>query len=172
MLDSIFDEALRLQKKYQTRDPFELLDALNAVVSYTDAFPKDGLKGYCTIFNRIKYVQINAHLSSPERAVVAVHEAGHLIIHTDDLKVGAFQDNDIYNATGRKEREANFFGADFMIDDEQVLDLMHSCGANFFTVAKQLYVPAPFFAFKLYSMVSRGYAMRMPVELDSGFLAK
>lgn len=171
-MDSIYDEAIRLQKKFHTRDPFELLDALNAVVSYTTAFPRDGLKGYCTIFNKSKYVQINAHLPNPEKAVVAVHEAGHLVIHTAELKVGAFKDSDIYNAVGRKEREANFFGADFMIDDEEVLDLMHSCGANFFTVAKALYVPAPFFAFKLYSMVNRGYAMRMPVDLDSGFLAK
>ena len=172
MLDSIYDEAIRLQEKYQTRDPFELLDALDAVVNYTASFPKDGLKGYCTVFNRIKYVQINAHLSCAEKAVIAVHEAGHLVVHSDELKVGAFQDSDIYYATGRIEREANFFGADFMIGDEQVLDLMHSCGANFFSVAKALYVPAPFFAFKLYSMVNRGYAMRMPVDLDSGFLAK
>lgn len=172
MLDSIYDEAMRLQHKYHTRDPFELLDALNAVVRYTVSFPRDGLKGYCTILNKTKYVQINAHLSRPEKAVVAVHEAGHLVIHTDELKVGAFKDSDIYNATGKIEREANFFGADFMIDDEQVLDLMHSCGANFFSVAKALYVPAPFFAFKLYSMVNRGYAMRMPVDLESGFLAK
>lgn len=172
MLDSIFDEAIRLQNKYKTRDPFELLDSLNAVVSFTTTFPKGGLKGFCTVFNKTKYVQINANLSKAEKAVVAVHEAGHLILHPDDLKVGAFQDCDIYNATSKKEREANFFGADFMIDDEQVLELMHNCGANFFSVARELYIPAPFFAFKLYSMVNRGYAMRMPVDLDSGFLAK
>ena len=172
MLDSIFEEASRLQKKFHTRDPFELLEALHVDVSFTDIYDKDGLKGYCTVLNRIKYVRINTFLRRPEKLVVAGHEAGHIVRHIDDLKIGAFQDNDIYNATGRKEREANFFAADFMIDDEQVLDLMHSCGANFFSVAKALYVPAPFFAFKLYSMVNRGYAMRMPVDLDSGFLAK
>lgn len=172
MIDSIYDEALRLQRLYRTRNPFELLDALNAVVNFTVAFPKDGLKGYCTIMNKVKYVQINDFLPAEEKAVVAVHEAGHLIIHAKELKIGAFQDSDIYHALGKKEREANFFGADFLVGDEQVLDLMHSCGADFFNVAKALCVPAPFFAFKLYSMVSRGYAMRMPVDLDSGFLSK
>ena len=39
-------------------------------------------------------------------------------------------------------------------------------------VASSLYIPAPFFAFKLYSMVERGFAVRVPVDLDSTFLAK
>lgn len=172
MLNTIFAEATRYRKKYNTRDPFELLNALNVNTDFTRAYPKDGLKGYCTILNRIEYARINDYLLMPEKVVVAGHEVAHIILHLKDLKIGAFQDHDIYNATGKKEREANFFAAEFMLDDEEVLDLMHSCGANFFSVAKALCVPAPFFAFKLYSMVERGYAMRMPVDLDSAFLAK
>ena len=80
------------------------------------------------------------------------------------------RDFDVYNVTGLLERQANFFAADFLIDDGDVLDLMHSRGADFFNVAKELCIPSPFFAFKLYSMVNRGYHMRMPVELDSAFL--
>ena len=67
--------------------------------------------------------------------------------------------------------EANFFSADFLISDDEVLDAMKACDANFFTVAHALYIPEPFFAFKLYSMVERGYSMKMPVELDNTFLA-
>ena len=80
------------------------------------------------------------------------------------------QDFDVYNVKSRLERQANFFAADFLIDDDEVLDLMHSGDADFFDVARSLRIPAPFFAFKLYSMVDRGYAMRMPVDLDSTFL--
>lgn len=80
------------------------------------------------------------------------------------------KDFDIYGATGKLEREANFFAADFLISDEQALDEINSCGADFFSTAKMLDVPAPFFAFKLYSLVQRGNAMRMPVDLDNGFL--
>lgn len=64
------------------------------------------------------------------------------------------------------------FAADFLIRDEDVLKRMKACDSNFFNVAKALRIPAPFFAFKLYSMVERGYAMRMPVDLDSAFLAR
>lgn len=172
MNESIYADAMRLKRSYKTNDPFELLDALNVEWEMTHSFRKNGLKGFCTIANQTKYVRINGLLVREEQRVVASHEAGHIVRHGNILRVGAFKDNDIYNATGKLEREANFFGADFMIDDEEVLDLMHSCGANFFSVARSLYVPAPFFAFKLYSMVERGYAMRMPVELDSTFLAK
>lgn len=171
MSDMIFLQAERLRKKYHTRDPFELLKANNVVVDFTREFGKDGLKGFCTIINRVRYVVINDYLSDEEQRVVAGHEAGHIILHMDDLKIGAFRDNDIYQAKSTKEREANFFSADFLLSDDEVLDAMLACDANFFTVAHALYIPVPFFAFKLYSMVSRGYTMKMPVELDSTFLA-
>ena len=76
------------------------------------------------------------------------------------------------SVAGKKEREANVFAADFLIRDADVLELMQSCDSNFFNVSKALRIPAPFFAFKLYSMVERGHAMRMPVDLDSTFLAR
>ena len=172
MNDHIFAQAEQLRKKYRTRDPFEALEGMNVEIMFTDAFACDGLKGFCTIQNRIKYVVINERLSDEDQRVVAAHELGHLVVHNTDLKIGTFRDNDIYMATGKKEREANFFAADFLIADEDVIDLMKTCDANFFNVAKSLFIPAPFFAFKLYSMVERGYAMRVPVDLDSTFLAK
>ena len=42
--------------------------------------------------------------------------------------------------------------------------------ADYFAVEKALSVPAPLLSFKLFSMVRRGYPVRMPVELDSTFL--
>lgn len=96
------------------------------------------------VANQTKYVRINGLLRPEEQRVVASHEAGHLICHSRFLQVGAFKDNDIYNATGKLERESNFFGTDFMIDDEKVLELMHSGDANFFSMAHSLYVPVPF----------------------------
>lgn len=171
MNDHIFAQAERLRKKYRTRDPYEALEEMNVVVMYSNAFARDGLKGFCTIQNQTKYVVINEKLSEEDQRVVAAHELGHIVVHNTDLKIGAFRDNDIYMATGKKEREANFFAADFLIADEDVIDLMKTCDANFFNVAKELLIPAPFFAFKLYSMVERGYAMRVPVDLDSAFLA-
>ena len=168
----IFSTAERLQRNYKTRDPFELLDAMRVVVSMSNVFRRDGLKGFCTILNQTKYVVINSKLDIEEQRVVAGHECGHIVVHPHILKLGAFKDHDVYQASGKLEREANFFAADFLISDEEVLDLMGSSDANFFSVAKELSIPEPFFAFKLYSMVERGFSMRMPTDLNSTFLAR
>lgn len=166
-----YDEVETLVKKYDTRDPFALIDAMpDAKLWLSDSFSADGLKGFATIQNRTKYVVINSMLVPEERLVVAAHEIGHLFKHEVRLRAQPMRDFDIYSAQGKLEREANFFAANFLISDEQALDEIHSCGADFFSVAKTLCIPAPFFAFKLYSLVERGAPMRMPVDLDNGFL--
>lgn len=170
MNDYIYYEVQKRLRRLGSRDPFDLLDDMNVVLHKSTAYPRDGLRGYCTIINQTKYVVINWKQPREERRVVAGHEAGHLILHRDELRVGALRDMDVYNVTSQLERQANLFSADFLIDDDDVLDLMHSAGADFFRVAQELCIPAPFFAFKLYSMVSRGYNMRMPVELNGTFL--
>ena len=170
MSEYIFQQAIRYRKRMGSSDPYELLDDMGVVLRRSDSYPKDGLRGYCAIINRTKYVVINRKQPAAEQRVVAGHEAGHLILHKAELRTGTMRDFDVYNVAGRLERQANFFAADFLIDDDEVLDLMHSRDADFFDVAKELYIPAPFFAFKLYSMVSRGYNMRVPVDLNSTFL--
>ena len=170
MNDSIYQQAMRYRKRIGSSDPYELLDYMGVILKRSDAYPRDGLRGYCAIINRSKYVVINRKQPEEEQRVVAGHESGHLVRHPQELKTGAMRDFDVYNVTGRLELEANFFAADFLIDDDAVLDLMHSRDADFFQVAKELCIPAPFFAFKLYSMVNRGYNMRVPVDLNSTFL--
>lgn len=171
MYTGAYDEVEALVKKYGTRDPFVLIDAMpDAKLWLTDSFAADGLKGFVTIQNRIKYVAVNSMLVPEERLVVAAHEIGHLFKHEVRLRAQPMQDFEIYSAQGKLEREANFFAANFLISDEQAMDEIHSCGADFFSVAKVLRIPAPFLAFKLYSLVERGAPMRMPVDLDNSFL--
>ena len=73
---------------------------------------------------------------------------------------------------GKRSAKPTFSQRIFLIPDEDVIENMRACDANFFNVARALCIPAPFFAFKLYSMVERGYAVRMPVDLNATFLAK
>ena len=101
MNDHIFVQAERLRKKYRTRDPYEALEEMNVVIMYSNAFARDGLKGFCTIQNKTKYVVINERLSEEDQRVVAAHDLGHIVVHNTDLKIGAFRDNDIYMATGK-----------------------------------------------------------------------
>lgn len=174
MNDRIFEYASRLSKRYGTRDPFDVLENClpNTKLKISDRYDADGLKGYATIQVRgQRFAVINGKLCSEEQRVVAAHELGHLILHETYLKVAPMRDFDIYNALGKYERETNSFAADFLISDEEALDVIHSCDADFFSSAKELCIPAPFFAFKLYSLIQRGNKLRMPVDLDSRFLA-
>lgn len=170
MNEVIFDQAQRCRKRFHTSDPYELLDAMGAVLVHSTNYPRDGLRGYCTVMNKTKYVVINAKQPEEEQRVVAGHEAGHLLLHRTQLKAGAMSDFDVYNVRSLLERQANFFAADFLIDDGDVLDVMQSHETDFFDAARELLIPAPFFAFKLYSMVRRGYNMSVPVDLNSTFL--
>lgn len=170
--DSSFENTQRLYRKYRTRDPLQIIEDIpDLCLKRSVSFGRDGLKGFSTIMNRVKFVVVNDFLEPEEQRVVAAHELGHIFRHELRLRTCPMRDFDLYNATGRLEREANLFAADFLLGDEEVMDEIHSCGANFFSVAQTLNIPAPFFAFKLYSMIERGYAMKLPVDLDSRFLA-
>ena len=172
--DRIFNEVERAIKKYGTRNPFELLDAMGAVTRITHDFHRDGLKGYCAIMHRTEYVFINGNLPNAEQKVVAGHEAAHLTIHKPQIMsspIRAMRDFNLYDNSGRIEREANSFLADFIVSDDDTLDVIKT-SYDYFSAAQELYIPAPLFAFKLYSMMRRGYDVKNPVDLDSRFLGR
>ena len=101
-MDRIYLEAERIVKKYGTRNPYELLDCIGAIVRFSHEFGPDGMKGFAAIRRRTKYVMINAHLDEYKQRTVAGHEAAHLIIHPDEILRSpgmTMQDFDLYNET-------------------------------------------------------------------------
>jgi Zn-dependent peptidase ImmA (M78 family) len=160
-------------KKHDTRDPYKLLDAIGARIVYRYDYEPDGLKGFSTILNRTLYAVVNGHLNEHDRRIVAGHEAAHLVIHKIEIllsPVQALQDFNLYNNSGRLEYQANSFLADFLVSDDDVMETMAYDGQDYFATARALYIPPPLFAFKLYSMMRRGFDVRNPVDLQSGFL--
>ena len=174
-MDYIYLECERILKKHQTRDPCELLRRIGAVTVFSNEYPADGLKGYSSILNRAAYAVVNARLTESERRIVLGHEAAHLILHSDVIlasRTKTMRDFNIYNSSGRHEREANSFLADFLVSDGDVLDAMAITESDYFSVAGELSLPPPLLAFKLFSMTKRGFDVRSPVDLESGFLAR
>jgi len=118
---------------------------------------------------------INGRLSEAEQRIVAIHEAAHLLIHPKEIVSSPFQalrDFHLFDSSGLIEHQANLFSADYLLEDKAVLDLVYGEQMDFFNTAGTLSVPAHLLAFKLYSMMWRGYNVRMPVDLDSRFLRK
>ena len=171
----VYFETQRILKLYDTRNPYELLDAIGAVTIFSDKYEPNGLKGFCTIQNRIMYAVINAKLPEDDMRVVAGHEAGHLILHREQILASparSMKDFNFFDNYGKYEREANSFLADFLVADEKVLDVVMDREGDYFSAARELHIPPPLFAFKLYSMMQRGYNLRSPVDLDSRFLRR
>ena len=175
MTGYVLSEAGRILKKYRTRDPYALLDAMGAATVFSDKYGKDGLKGYSTILNRTMYAVVNGKLREEEKRIAAGHEAAHLILHRKEIlasPVRMMKDFDLYDHTGRYEREANSFLADFLVSDEDVLAAAADADLDYFGAARKLYLPAPLFAFKLYNMTRRGHDVRNPVGLENRFLGR
>ena len=173
LTEHLFFEVERCVEKYKTRDPFELLDSINAVTKISYAYPADGQKGYCAVFNKIKYAVINGNLDEHYQRIIAGHEAAHLILHYDRLaRMQALWDFDLFRSTGRLERQANFFLADFLISDEQVTDILSYGDIDYKRLASSLYIPSALLCFKLHSMQQRGYSVKLPEGLDSRFLGR
>ena len=174
-MNAIYLETEYWAQNLNARDPFELLDAIGAIVRISNDFDPDGLKGFATIMNGIMYCTINGNLSKHDRRIVAGHEAAHLILHKAEILQSpacALKDFNLYDNSGRLEFEANTFLADFLVSDEDVLEAASNPDSDYFTTAKELYMPPPLLAFKLHSMMQRGLGVRNPDGLNSKFLGK
>ena len=85
-----FDDTQKLIQKYGTRDPFELIDALpNTKLWPARSLDADGLRGFATIVNRVRYIAVNPHLPYEEQRVIAGHELGHIFEHSNHLRCQA-----------------------------------------------------------------------------------
>ena len=165
--------AERLARKYRTRDPYELLDCIGAILEINHDYDPDGLKGFSTILRRTMFAVINGHLDEHERRVVAGHEAAHLILHKNEIlqsPTKTFEDFNLYDNSGRLEYQANSFLSDFIVSDKEVLEAIVEVGNDYFASARLLCIPPPLYAFKLHSMMSRNHDVISPVSLHSGFL--
>lgn len=168
--DYIYKKVEQLVKKYHTRDPIQLLEALHIIVGETSRYKK--LKGYCFMSCQTVYVMLSSFLTEEEKRIVAAHELGHIVLHRSQLKMAPMSDNHLYNMLDNTEYQANLFAADLLIEDEKVEDLSKSEDMDYFSFCSTLYATPELMSFKLYSLMKRGHNYHMPMELNSKFLAK
>lgn len=166
----IYDETQKLIRKYKTRDPFKIMDAMHVIVGETSSFQK--LKGFCFMSCKTIYVQISSFLSEEEKQIVAAHELGHIILHRTQLKMAPMKDDTLYNMQDNTEYQANLFAADLLLSDADIADMAHNEDLDYFSLCSTLNSTPELMSFKLYSLTKRGQAYHMPMEIQSNFLAK
>ena len=106
-----------LVRKYNTRNPFEIINNLNVIVVF---YPLKGVKGFYQYFQRNNIIYIDNDLSENEQKVVCAHELGHMFLHKKCNAI--FMDTRTHFVTNKYENEANTFAAELLISDEIIIE--------------------------------------------------
>ena len=111
-----------LIKKYKTRDPFELAEALGINIMYKNL---ESLKGFYSYSKRNKYIVLNGNLSDIELRLIISHELGHHFLHLHLAKSLKFMKDYTLFSASKHEREANMFAAHLLISNDLLTRYLH-----------------------------------------------
>ena len=161
-------EVEKLVRRHGTRDPFALLDAMNVQVRVY--FDLNCTKGFTRYFLRRYFVGINGNLSEAGRRIVAAHELGHIVLHSEALRTSPLFDTAVYDKRSSTEYEANLFAADLLLPDEAVMET-EGRHETLHRLSLALGTTPGLMNFKLLSMRKRGIDIPLPFECDSLFLS-
>lgn len=104
-----------LIRKYGTRDPFKLAEALGIIV----VIGKMGnISGAYLYHERQRAIFLNEDLDEFEKLVVMAHELGHAILHKYENCY--FIKNKTLLLTSKLEIQANCFAAELLIDETAI----------------------------------------------------
>lgn len=111
----IEQKVLSLVERYDTRDPFELCDAMDIRIRYMDL--GNSIKAFYFYQSRIKNIVINIHADPHARHILCAHELGHSVLHGELAAMRGFQELELFDYLVPTEYEANLFAAELLIDD-------------------------------------------------------
>lgn len=118
-------------------------------------------------------VQKHSHNSRSGKIVQRVlcgHELGHSILHTELAALHGFQEIELFESSVPAEYEANLFAAELIIPDNDLFELLNDKDKTFFSIAKELYVPAELLDFKFRILKNKGYHLEAPFIAQPNFL--
>lgn len=140
-----------LARKYGTRDPFRIADALGYTIIYT---PLVGVRGFYQFLKRCHIIYLDSALDEETARFVCAHELGHSLLHRGYNRI--FMDTRTFVVTSRYETEADRFAADLIYDD---YDLQAFLELSLPTAAASLGLSEPLAAYRLGSVQPALWAM-------------
>ena len=112
-MDDIKRLADRIARKYRSRDPFEIIQGMNAILVYTHL---EEIRGLYQYFQRNHIIYIDDDLPDREQRFVCAHEMGHMLLHR---KMNAiFMERHTFLNRNKFEIEANMFAMDLLVSDD------------------------------------------------------
>ena len=160
--------ANKLIKKFDTRDPFQLCQAIGVEVFYADL---GSLKGMYKYLKKNRFAVINENLDSFTKTLVCAHELGHDILHQNLARKVCLQEFILYDMKSRPEYEANLFASEILLPDDIILNLARD-GYDIEQISKELCTDINLIALKVSSMNTRGYRFNNTIDAKSDFLRK
>ena len=170
-MDYICREVERLKRKFHETDPFLLCDAMGIILLYEPMGTYPGAcKGFFLAQSRKRSITVNSDLPEAIQRIIVTHELGHAVLHAKAVGVKAFHDFELFDSTSLMEYEANIFAAEFLMDDDDVLEKLNE-EISFFGAASLLRVPPELLDFKFRLMKRNGYKLiDPPLMANSNFL--
>ncbi len=104
-----------LVRKYKTRDPFKIADALGYIVLRV---PLKGIRGFYQHVKRCTIIYIDSALDCWEAAFVCAHEIGHVLLHQGCNRI--FMDTHTYFKVNNYEIDADHFAINLLYSDEDI----------------------------------------------------
>ena len=160
--------ANKLIKKFDTRDPFQLCQAIGVEVFYADL---GSLKGMYKYLKKNRFAVINENLDPFTKTLVCAHELGHDILHQNLARKVCLQEFILYDMKSRPEYEANLFASEILLSDDIIFNLARD-GYDIEQISKELCVDINLIALKVSSMNTRGYRFNNTIDAKSDFLRK
>lgn len=91
-------------------------------ISYYDLQKK--LKGFFYYQSRQKNIVIDHNVNGILERILVAHELGHAVLHTKIAMMHGFQEMEVFDDRSIEENEANFFAAELLIEDGEVLECL------------------------------------------------
>lgn len=110
----------KLKVKYDETDPFRLCRAMGITLLLQPMGKHEtAIKGFFMECKRIKTITVNSDLPEIVQKIIVAHEIGHATLHRTSA-VQAFHEVVMYDSSFIKEKEANLFAAELLLEDGEV----------------------------------------------------
>ena len=167
--DDIIGIVADIKEKYDETDPARLCRDMDILLCQEPmGRSKECCKGVFVHRLGVSCITINSELSPTFRRIITAHELGHAVMHRRE-NIRYFHDYTYFDAINRYEKEANYFAAELLLSDEDVMSVMNE-DTTFAEAASKLYVPFGFLDFKFRLMKWKGYQIAPPMTTKANFL--
>lgn len=160
----------RLKQKFGDTDPFQLCRDMGILLLFQPMGKHEtAIKGFYMLCKRVRSITVNSDLPEIIQKIIVAHELGHASLH-NDCGVQAFHEVALFDNASTLEREANLFAAEYLLNDEDVLEVLNQ-DTTFFSAAALLRVPMEMLDFKFRLMKWKGYKlMEPPIHANGDFM--